>query len=394
MAIPFVLVGDSPFGPTGLGRIARDVLQRLRVAATRADDPLPLDIGAVGWEAARPLVGRPSWYVGHTDSETWGAEALAAYWATRVDPRQTGIVFSIWDPARCFALKTAQIGDARWWGYMPIDGENVRGTISGPPADGLARYDRILAYTRYGRRVLTPLLRQEVEDLPHGIDLEVFQPKLDQESWELVGELLAPTVTPRSILIGAVATNQPRKDLGLLFEAVARMRREGPVKLWLHVDREIGPAWAIPQLAADFDLSRHLVVTTNLTDAQLACVYSWCAVTIAPGLGEGFGYPLVESLACGTPVVHGSYGGGTELIPCPQWVFPERARRVEGAYAIARPVYQAEDVANAAWAAIHWRQQEPGVVRAYCRASVEHLSWDRLWPAWEAWMRQGTEAMD
>lgn len=378
-----VVVGDSPFGPSGLGRICRDLVTRLR-----ADESLGVTVGCVGWEADGPWVGRPDWYVAHQDTEGWGRTALERY-ATTIDRRVPLIVFSIWDPARVYGLRQADIS-ASWWGYFPIDGHNVQGAIGGPAAQAVQGYDRILAYTRFGARVLNRTTGRVIPDLPHGIDLDTFRPRIDDAAWATLGEILAPTVRPDSILIGCVATNQPRKDLGLLFSTVARMHDRDPrVRLWLHVDRPIGRAWAVPQLAADFGLSRALVVTTELDDADLASLYSWCAVTIAPGLGEGFGYPIVESLACGTPVVHGTYGGGSELVPSPAWTFPERLSRLESPYAIQRPVYDPTDVANAAWRAIGWRRAEPAVVRAWCRASVEHLSWERLWPVWRRWVRAG-----
>jgi glycosyltransferase involved in cell wall biosynthesis len=133
-----------------------------------------------------------------------------------------------------------------------------------------------------------------------------------------------------------------------------------------------------------------MVSTTPFTDPQLAALYQACAVTIAPGLGEGFGYPIVESLASGTPVVHGDCGGGRELIPKIEWRFPVRETRLEGIYALQRPVFRAEDVANAIERVFSWQQEQgPEVVAAYCRGAVAHLDWQRLWPRWYKWIKAG-----
>ena len=379
MPTSLMVVGDGFGQPTGLARIARDLTARLRVHA----DELDIEVSAVGWQPALSPFQR-DWYLGHQDSAHWGARALKVWWDERVDPRTIGVVFTIWDPARCHGLQQADLPNARWWGYFPIDAEGVRGPLEwGPAAETVRQYDRVLGYGRFGARML-----QTNDYLPHGLDTATFRPRLDQAGWDSIA-FLAPVVRPDSILVGCVATNQPRKDLALLFAAIARMRaKDHRVRLWLHTDVEIG-AWAIPQLTADYGLHHAIVVTTSLTDDQLACAYSWCAVTIAPGLGEGFGYPIVESLACGTPVVHGTYGGGTDLVPHPHWRFPECARRVEGVYALVRPVFDAADVANAAWRAIAWRRTEPGVVRAYCVGSVQGLRWDTLWPRWDEWLREG-----
>ncbi|KKL97327.1 hypothetical protein LCGC14_1835600 [marine sediment metagenome] len=292
MSISLMVVGDGFAQPTGLARIARDLTARLRQNA----DSLGIEVSAVGWQPPLSPFQR-DWYLGHQDSEGWGAQALSVWWAERVDPRTIGVVLTVWDPARCHGLRQANLTNAHWWGYFPIDAEGVRGSLQwGPAAETVQAYDRVLGYGRFGAKVL------ETDDyLPHGIDTQVFYPRIDQAGWEAI-EFLAPVVQANSILVGCVAANQPRKDFALLFAAVAKMREvDRGVRLWLHTDTQIG-AWAIPQLAADYGLQRALIVTTSLTDDQLAAAYTWCAVTIAPGLGEGFGKgPTPWSARCSRP---------------------------------------------------------------------------------------------
>lgn len=114
-------------------------------------------------------------------------------------------------------------------------------------------------------------------------------------------------------------------------------------------------------------------------------------MTIAPGLGEGFGYPIVESLACGTPCVHVDYGGGAELLPLNAWRVPFIAERLESVYALRRPVIGPEDMANAVVRALDWKRNDERVCQAYCRGSVEYLSWSNIWPRWRSWFAKGLE---
>ena len=148
------------------------------------------------------------------------------------------------------------------------------------------------------------------------------------------------------------------------------------------------------QLVEDCGLAKRVTVSTDiLSDRQLALIYQACDVTIAPGLGEGFGYPIVESLAAGVPVVHGEFGGGAELVPKIEWRFPMRERRLESVYALQRPVFKAEDVANAIERVWAWRDAVGAqTAAAYCRGSVAHLEWRTLWPRWYQWVRQGLES--
>ena len=193
------------------------------------------------------------------------------------------------------------------------------------------------------------------------------------------------------IVIGCVATNQARKDLALYFETLALLQQRGrKVYGWLHTDTLVN-AWSITQLVEDCELEKKVTVTIgNYSDRQLARMYQRCDLTIAPGLGEGFGYPIVESLASGVPVIHGDFGGGSELVPKVEWRVPVRETRLESVYALRRPVFRAEDVANATERALNWRDEiGREAAAAYCRGAVAHLDWEALGDRWASWIRSG-----
>lgn len=389
MAIPLLLIGDSPRRATGLARIARDLASRLVAHA----DTLGIEVvqagpddGAGAHWTAWPFYGLP------VDDQAWGATALREVWETAFGLRE-GIVLTVWDPARCWYLRRVPI-PAQWWGYFPVDARTRRGPFGGPAGEAVRNYARVLGYGRWGAEVLGAVVGRSVPYLPHGLD-PVWGPLPALGSDLRVREILGRRVTEDTVLIGCVAANQPRKDLGGYCETLALLRERGwKIHGWLHTDLEVGTRetqWCVPQLREEYGLDRALTITTELDDVHLAAFYATCTATVAPGLGEGFGYPIVESLACGTPVVHSTYGGGAELVPRAEWRVPVRADRVEGPYALVRPVYLAEDLANAVERAVQWRQQDPAVVREYCVGAVSHLGWAALWPRWASWIRQGVK---
>lgn len=375
-----LLVCDAPNLPTGLGRIARDLASQIH------SDP---ELRRRGVEVAQLGLyydGSPwPWPVFPVhDSAQWGegdiAQALE-WW-------KADVIFTIWDPGRCFGilrgLQQAELfGKVRLWGYFAVDADNRQEKLGGPVVETLKAYERVLGYGRWGSGVLKRTVGRGVQYLPHGIS-EAFSPRAQAEppAWHF----------PKSWedglpIIGVVATNQPRKDYGLVFEALAGLG----CHLWIHIDNLITNAWAIPELAeltGRLDQER-LTCTTYLRDEELAMAYARCDATIAPGLGEGFGYPIVESLACGTPVVHGDFAGGAELVPAKEWRFPPMGWRLEGPYALRRPVFFPPSVLEAARGAVAWKKLEPETCRAYCSGAVAQLGWGNLWPYWRSWIVQG-----
>lgn len=378
--IPFLIVGDGPQELSGLGRIARDLAGHIQAS------DLPVDLVQLGGIVPPPWL---SWRHFPLDprNDDWGAAQVRQYWLDLWGDRP-GILFVIWDPGRLFAYHDIDL-PVKKWTYTAIDGANTHGSVGGPARVAIQNFDRVLAYGRWGSEVLATV-RTPVPYLPHGVHLETFSKPLDVDDDETVARLLGPHRGQDDLLIGCVATNQPRKDLSLFFGVLDQLKARGrKVYGWLHTDVGV-KAWSIQQLVEDFNVRKGLTVTTNLTEPDLALLYRACDLTIAPGLGEGFGYPIVESLAAGVPVIHGDHAGGVELVPRREWRPPVRETRIESVYNIVRPVYRIEDFTNAAERVLEWRT-EVGMTtcEAYCRGSVSHLSWSQLWPRWRAWIEQG-----
>ena len=113
----------------------------------------------------------------------------------------------------------------------------------------------------------------------------------------------------------------------------------------------------------------------------MSWLYSACDCTLGIGLGEGFGFPIFESLASGTPCVHGDYGGAAEWLPSHMLVKPH-AWRLEGQFNCVRPVFSPID-----WfVCINQKQmQESATLPA-------QLDWVNLWPRWAKWLHAGLKA--
>ncbi len=56
-------------------------------------------------------------------------------------------------------------------------------------------------------------------------------------------------------------------------------------------------------LAQELGIAQHVIFTGFVTDSELRALYSGARVYVCPSLYEGFGFTVLEAMACGTPVV-------------------------------------------------------------------------------------------
>ena len=385
---PILFLGDSPDLHSGLGRIGRDLavltssLPEFRVGY--------LGRGGVG---SRRL---PFAQYNVCECDQWAQNQIEQVWMDFA-PDEWGIIMSVWDASRLLwfvkpdglpqgTIDFLQSGWFARWGYFAVDATGVNNKLTATSRAVIEGYDRPLAYTMFGSEIIGSSIGKPVDWMPHGLNLDRWTPR-DREAARM-----AMGFNKGETWIGMVATNQARKDWGLAFSVINELRRKNKsLKFWIHTDvMARSHAWNIDALIHDYGMERHTKVTLTggWDDTQLSYAYSACDATMLCSLGEGFGYPIAESLACGTPCVHGSYGGGAELLPTPSWAVQPQAWRLESLHNCVRPVYDPVE-----WATVMQQvlDEKPSV--DFCRQAVSHLEWGILWPAtWKKWFLAGLPA--
>ncbi len=147
---------------------------------------------------------------------------------------------------------------------------------------------RIVAISEFTKRELVEVLDvppDKVSAVPLAVETEVFRAD-------------GPAAEGEYVL--AVGTLEPRKNLPRLAEATRRLGVE------LRVVGATG--WGGVEVGGD-----GVRWLGRVPDDELARLYRGAAVAAYPSLYEGFGFPVLEAMACGAPVVT-SRGGATEEV--------------------------------------------------------------------------------
>lgn len=147
---------------------------------------------------------------------------------------------------------------------------------------------RLLAISEFTKRELVEVLglpAERIAAVPLAVEREVFH---------------ADGAAAGGDYVLAVGTLEPRKNLARLVEATRR----------LGVELRLAGASGWGGVTVTGAGVRRL---GWLTDEELARQYRGAGVVVYPSLYEGFGFPILEAMACGAPVVT-SRGGATEEV--------------------------------------------------------------------------------
>jgi glycosyltransferase involved in cell wall biosynthesis len=112
-----------------------------------------------------------------------------------------------------------------------------------------------------------------------------------------------------------VASSRPYKNVDGLVRAFTRMKEEHAVQHQLVVVGLAGRAHAaLLDIAAPLLRDGSLVFTGFVDDAELPVLYSNAVASVYPSKYEGFGLPVLESMACGTPVISSNASSLPEVV--------------------------------------------------------------------------------
>jgi glycosyltransferase involved in cell wall biosynthesis len=131
---------------------------------------------------------------------------------------------------------------------------------------------------------------------------------------EHVAEAQELLTVPGLPMVLCVGTHEPRKNHLALLHASELLWREG---LRFSLVLVGGRSWSDERfqhaLAGARARNRPVETVRTLSDDGLWAAYRLARCMVFPSLNEGYGLPVAEALACGTPVVTSGYGSMAEI---------------------------------------------------------------------------------
>jgi glycosyltransferase involved in cell wall biosynthesis len=166
---------------------------------------------------------------------------------------------------------------------------------------GLQRATRVICDTAAIREELTacgivPADRSVIARVGVGPDYSsIPDPERDCEAERLMDAPIG------SVVLLHVGSTIPRKRIDVLLQVCGQLRHSIPN---LHLVR-VGGDFTHEQrkLARAVGMDGHISNLGFVDDRTLAAIYRRAALALLPSDREGFGLPLIESMACGTPIL-------------------------------------------------------------------------------------------
>lgn len=179
--------------------------------------------------------------------------------------------------------------------------ENIRVCTKGIN-DTVKYADEIIAISEYTKQDILNILKvpEERVTVTHLAADSTYRQIKESETLERVRRVYK---LPEKFVL-FIGSLEPRKNIRTLIYAYARLperfRKEFPLviagaKGWLNSD--------ISQVVRDLHLEGKVLFPGFIDKEDISAIYSLATVFVYPSLYEGFGLPILEAMACATPVI-------------------------------------------------------------------------------------------
>ena len=205
-------------------------------------------------------------------------------------------------PPRASCARVVTVHDVSFLAYPEWFTARDLAVLNAGVRFSVRRAERVIVPSTHARDELIRLLgvpEQRIGVTPEAADAR-FRPLDDDQT----GPVVQRYGLERPFVL-TVGNQQPRKNLGRLLQAwkmLAAAGHDGGCRLVIAGGHR-GRRDDLASLAAALGLQQHVLFLGYVPHEDVPALYAAAEAFVFPSLYEGFGLPLLEAMACGTPVV-------------------------------------------------------------------------------------------
>lgn len=299
-----LLSSNAPWCATGYGVQVQSLLPRLGALEVVGK---PENLGVFAWFGVQ---GGLTWwgphvvYPGH--GHPYGTDIIGHH-AKHFGADVVITLIDVWTQEGV----AAKVAPSLWLPWFPVDTEPVSPRV----LDALEGAVPVV-YSRFGEKMLREA-GVACHYVPHGVEPDVYK-VLDARTFRAQAFRDAPHVTVM------VAANKgfDRKAFQVNLRAWAAFAEETPgAVLYVHTDPTTQASGVdLGELVAALGLTERVIFPDRYSyylgypPEYMAQVYNAADVLLASSMTEGFGLPIIEAQACGTPVIVTDFASMPELV--------------------------------------------------------------------------------
>lgn len=140
----------------------------------------------------------------------------------------------------------------------------------------------------------------KINVVPEGVDTTVFRPIDDSAQLSAWRRKVFGSDVP---FIAYVGKPTERRNLSALIKAFAELKKEKISHKLLLVGTALPGASPFRQVIKELNLEDEVLTVDYITHDEMFLVYNAASLFVYPSSYEGFGMPVLEAMACGTPLI-------------------------------------------------------------------------------------------
>ena len=157
----------------------------------------------------------------------------------------------------------------------------------------------VLTVSNFSKLTISKFYKIKLDEIliiPNGVDQNRFTPKKQESDKALLKKY---NINKKFILF--VGTLQPRKNINGIVDAFNRFSEKNKESLNLIFIGRLG--WGVSAAIKKINNDPNILHFNNILDSELPVFYRNADIFVYPSHFEGFGIPIIEAMASGTPVI-------------------------------------------------------------------------------------------